>query len=100
MLDNARIANSMKIRLGGELPPKKPFVEGIRRAPVREFTLSEEDTVLALKNALRYVPPEWHEELIPEFLEELLTRGRIYGIAFALTGRSRQNPSMSIKEMH
>lgn len=92
MLDNARIANSMKIRLGGELPPKKPFVEGIRRAPVREFTLSEEDTVLALKNALRYVPPEWHEELIPEFLEELLTRGRIYGYRFRPYGQIKAKP--------
>lgn len=92
MLDNARIANSMKIRLGGELPPKKPFVEGIRRAPVREFTLSEEDTVLALKNALRYVPPEWHEELIPEFLKELLTRGRIYGYRFRPYGQIKAKP--------
>ncbi len=82
MLNNRQIADAMKICLGGTLPPLKPFREGIRRAPKREFTLNEGDTLLALKNALRYIPPEWHQELIPEFLEELFTRGRIYGYRF------------------
>ncbi len=86
MLTNQQIADAMTIRLSGELPPKKTFVEGIRRAPKREFTLSQADTELALKNALRYVPEEWHEELIPEFLEELFTRGRIYGYRFRPQG--------------
>ncbi|MDD2483952.1 MAG: urocanate hydratase [Eubacteriales bacterium] len=86
MLNNEQIAEAMKICLSGELPPVKPFVEGIRRAPKREFTLNENDTLLALKNALRYVPPEWHEELIPEFLEELFSRGRIYGYRFRPEG--------------
>ena len=34
------------------------------------------------KNALRYVPEELHKDLAPEFMEELLTRGRIYGYRF------------------
>lgn len=34
---------------------------------------------MLLKNALRYIPKRFHEEVIPEFLEELKTRGRIYG---------------------
>lgn len=76
----------------GKLPEKKSFQEGIRRAPMREFKLSEEDTVLALKNALRYIPLEWHEELIPEFLDELFTRGRIYGYRFRPEGSIKARP--------
>ncbi len=65
-----------------ELPSYPSFKEGIRRAPKRAFTLSEAETALALKNALRYVPKEWHKEIAPEFLDELLTKGRIYGYRF------------------
>ncbi|HZK02310.1 MAG TPA: urocanate hydratase [Anaerovoracaceae bacterium] len=86
MLLNSRVEKSVKICLSGKLPEKKNFIEGIRRAPMREFNLSEADTRLALKNALRYVPPEWHEELIPEFLDELFSRGRIYGYRFRPDG--------------
>ncbi|MDY0023926.1 MAG: urocanate hydratase [Candidatus Izemoplasmatales bacterium] len=69
-----------------ELPEPKPFIEGIRRAPKRDFSLSKEETELALKNALRYIPKEWHEVLEEEFLEELLTRGKIYGYRFRPDG--------------
>ena len=55
---------------------------GIRRAPGRGYTLSPRQTVLALKNALRYVPPALHEATAPEFLAELRERGRIYGYRF------------------
>ncbi len=68
-----------------ELPKKQEFQEGIRRAPKREFVLTKEETELALKNALRYIPEKWHQELAPEFLEELLTKGRIYGYRFRPT---------------
>ena len=66
------------ITLSSEWPEKNEFVEGIRRAPDRGFSLTPEKTVTALKNALRYLPPELHEKAAPEFLEELRTRGRIY----------------------
>ncbi len=69
------------------LPDKTEFIEGIRRAPKREFSLSEKETELALKNALRYIPKEWQNELAPEFLEELLTMGKIYGYRFRPKGR-------------
>jgi len=75
----------LKINLGDlftSLPEYPTFKEGIRRAPKREFTLTKDETELALKNALRYVPEEWHEVLAPEFLDELLTLGRIYGYRF------------------
>jgi len=73
---------SMKIRPGDELPPVKKFKEGVRRAPDRGFRLNRNQTATALKNALRYIPESLHEILIPEFLEELTTRGRIYGYRF------------------
>ena len=65
-----------------ELPEYPKFAEGIRRAPKREFVLTKEETSLALKNALRYVPEKWHNVLAEEFLDELLTKGRIYGYRF------------------
>jgi len=78
--------------LYGPLPDYPAFLTGIRRAPHRGFTLSESMTVTALKNALRYVPKEWHEELAQEFLEELLTRGRIYGYRFRPAGAIKAKP--------
>src|SRR5690554_2792112 len=65
-----------------ELPNYPKFVDGIRRAPKREMTLNQADIKQALKNALRYIPKKWHDILAPEFLDELLTRGRIYGYRF------------------
>jgi urocanate hydratase len=64
------------------LPNKVAFEKGIRRAPKRNLNLTEDEVVLALKNALRYVPENWHELLEEEFLDELLTYGRIYGYRF------------------
>ncbi len=74
------------------LPPMPAFAAGVRRAPKREFTLSAAETELALKNALRYLPEAWHEAMAPEFLEELLTRGRIYGYRFRPQGRIYGRP--------
>ena len=76
----------MRITLSNQLPEYPTFVEGIRRAPDRGYTLTPEKTVVALKNALRYIPEELHEQLAPEFLEELRTRGRIYGYRFRPQG--------------
>ncbi|UCD80969.1 MAG: urocanate hydratase, partial [Desulfobacterales bacterium] len=85
MSNNNEISKAMNIHLGeifDALPELPQFVEGIRRAPARHFNLSQNDTELALKNALRYVPEKWHQTLAPEFLDELLSRGRIYGYRF------------------
>ncbi|MGY3793103.1 urocanate hydratase [uncultured Aquimarina sp.] len=64
------------------LPKKKEFDTTISRAPKRKQILSIDEKKLALKNALRYFPSEWHEELAPEFLEELNEYGRIYMYRF------------------
>jgi len=82
----------MAIRLPAELPPPPKFEPGIRRAPHRGFNLTREETILALKNALRYIPPALHEKLAPEFLEELRTRGRIYGYRYRPQGRIYARP--------
>ena len=46
----------IQIRLSDELPPKPIFDEGFRRAPSRGFNLTQNETEIALKNALRYIP--------------------------------------------
>jgi urocanate hydratase len=74
------------------LPPKAEFEPGIRRAPNRGQVLNEKETVLALKNALRYIPEKYHKEIAPEFLEEYRTRGRIYGYRFRPKGHLYGKP--------
>jgi urocanate hydratase len=95
MVDNTSISKAMTIKLEdmfADLPQMPKFADGIRRAPTRHFTLSPKDTRLALKNALRYLPEKWHQQLAPEFLEELLTRGRIYGYRFRPGGHINGKP--------
>jgi urocanate hydratase len=92
MFSGSDISKAMEIKLDGELPEMPKFVEGIRRAPSRGFHLTKEQTKIALKNALRYVPQEHHEKLAPEFLNELMTMGRIYGYRFRPEGRIYGKP--------
>ena len=92
MWSNSEIAGAMKIRLDDELPEREEFVADIRRAPDRGFRLTKSQTETALKNALRYVPERHHTILTPEFLEELRTRGRIYGYRFRPHGRIKARP--------
>ncbi|MFA5493050.1 MAG: urocanate hydratase [Bacteroidales bacterium] len=75
-----------------ELPEYPKFQEGLRRAPKRELILTDDEIELALKNALRYIPSEWHETVMPEFLEELHDKGRIYGYRFRPKGRIYGKP--------
>ncbi|MFT9497061.1 urocanate hydratase [Anaerosolibacter sp.] len=86
MVTNYDISQAMTIKLDNELPEYPKFIEGIRRAPDRGFKLTPDQTETALKNALRYIPEELHEVVAPEFMEELLTRGRIYGYRFRPVG--------------
>ena len=87
MQENILNGEAMVIKLDDELPEYPEFVPGIRRAPDRGWDLSESETELALRNALRYVPEKYHEKLIPEFMEELRTRCRIYAYRFRPAGR-------------
>lgn len=92
MIDNFNVSDAMTVKLDDYLPNMPKFQMGIRRAPDRGFHLTKEQTEIALKNALRYIPQKYHEELIPEFLEELTTRGRIYGYRFRPEGRIYGKP--------
>ena len=87
MQENLLNGEAMVIKLDDVLPEYPEFAAGIRRAPDRGWTLSQSETELALRNALRYVPEKYHEQLIPEFMEELRTRGRIYAYRFRPAGR-------------
>ncbi|RNC65328.1 urocanate hydratase [Proteiniphilum sp. X52] len=82
----------MRITLPNQLPSYPVFYEGIRRAPDRGFSLTSRQTKTALENALRYIPSELHAELAPEFLEELKTRGRIYGYRYRPAGDLKAKP--------
>ena len=65
-----------------ELPPKKEWSLSSNRAPKRKDILSLEEKKLAIRNALRYFPEEWHYELALEFAQELRDFGRIYMYRF------------------
>ncbi|MBQ6477882.1 MAG: urocanate hydratase [Erysipelotrichaceae bacterium] len=81
-LEKARI-----FTLDEELPEYPEILPGYRRAPKRESKLSEADRHLAVKNALRYIHPKYHEQMAKEFYQELEERGRIYGYRFRPYGK-------------
>ena len=64
------------------LPNKKPLDATVAHAPIRPQVLSESEKVLAVSNALRYFPKDWHRELADEFLTELENYGHIYMYRF------------------
>lgn len=68
--------------IGNSLSEAKSRNTQISHAPNRKDILSAEEKKLALKNALRYFPSDWHKELITEFREELEQYGRIYMYRF------------------
>ena len=64
------------------LPEPKPYDTNINHAPKRKDILTPAQKKLALKNALRYFPKEFHATLAPEFAKELKDYGRIYMYRF------------------
>lgn len=64
------------------LPAAKPYPADANRAPKRKDILTVEEKQLAIRNALRYFPKEWHQELAIEFAQELTDFGRIYMYRF------------------
>ena len=65
-----------------ELPAKTTYPTNANRAPKRKDILSKEEKQLAIRNALRYFPEAWHQELAVEFAKELQDYGRIYMYRF------------------
>jgi len=77
--------NSSDFSIGGmpkELPPIREIDNSIPHAPKRPQVLDEKERRLAIQNALRYFPKEWHNVLAQEFLDELDRFGHIYMYRF------------------
>lgn len=70
--------NDIRAGIPDRLPAAKPYDRQINHAPKRKEILSDEEQVLALRNALRYFPEKHHAVLAKEFAEELRKYGRIY----------------------
>jgi len=68
--------------LPNKLPVKREYPADANRAPKRKDILSLEEKKLAIRNALRYFPENWHGELSVEFAQELKDFGRIYMYRF------------------
>ncbi|XP_065741316.1 urocanate hydratase isoform X1 [Phocoena phocoena] len=64
------------------LPENRGRRAGVPHAPVRTPGLSPAEEQLALRNALRYFPPDTQELLAPEFAQELRLYGHIYMYRF------------------
>lgn len=100
-MDDASVLDSLWVHPFESLPDARPLSTCVPHAPRRNSEcLSSDELVLAVNNALRYVPDAWHAVLAPEFLHELLTFGHIYAYRFrpsyplraypfALYGRAR-----------
>ena len=89
MNDLATFQAAIKQGIPASLPTAKPYPEGANRAPKRKDILTPAEKQLAIRNALRYFPAQWHSELATEFAQELQNFGRIYMYRF--------KPSYSIK---
>ena len=77
-MEKSTFQTLIKAGIPKQLPPKKAYPEEGNPAPERRDLLSAAEKQLAIRNALRYFPTSWHQELAAEFLEELNTLGRIY----------------------
>ena len=75
-----------------QLPIKRSVPGDVNRAPKRKDILTAKEKKLALENALRYFPVEWHEVLATEFLEELKTFGRVYMYRFKPSYEMKARP--------
>ncbi|CAL2038722.1 unnamed protein product [Caenorhabditis brenneri] len=62
--------------------PTEQRAKNVAHAPKRPCNLTQTEKMLAVRNALRYIPKEHHALLAREFAEELSTYGHIYGYRF------------------
>ncbi len=86
--------SSIRTGIPPHLLPARPLDPDVSHAPSRvvEGVLSENEKVLAVQNALRYFPTEWHPELASEFADELQRLGRIYMHRFRPTYAMHSRP--------
>ena len=78
MTDTDSFRLEMAMGIPENLPPKRAIDPNVDHAPSRPLSLDPTSYKLAIENALRYFPEEWHSELSIEFAEELDTFGHIY----------------------
>ena len=79
MTETQTFQDFIRTGIPAQLPPPRAYEATTSHAPNRNIeNLTIKEKKLALKNALRYFPAKYHETLLPEFLEELNTYGRIY----------------------
>ncbi len=74
------------------LPIPNTMERSFDRAPHRGDVLNDGEMLLSIKNALRYIPNEFHDIMAKEFLDELKTKGRIYGYRFMPHERPSAGP--------
>ena len=71
------LRNCLLEGIPNHLPAYPEPDNSVDHAPARRKVLNNSEKILALKNALRYFDPQFHETLAPEFLDELEIFGRI-----------------------
>ena len=76
--DDLKFSDDVCIGIPTELPESISIDNTLDHAPSRPVHLTSNQKRLALRNALRYFPSDWHAELAPEFATELETLGHIY----------------------
>jgi urocanate hydratase len=82
-MDLQKFRKSILKGIPEEIPPPYTFEpDKINHAPVRKDILSVKEKKLAIINALRYFPANFHETLVAEFAKELESYGRIYMYRF------------------
>ncbi|XP_060036241.1 urocanate hydratase isoform X2 [Erinaceus europaeus] len=74
------------------LPENRGRWAGVPHAPIRTPGLSPAEEQLALRNALRYFPPDVQKVLAPEFAQELRRYGHIYMYRFSPSIEMRAYP--------
>ncbi len=77
--------SSLALGIPDNIPEHPGITPDIDHAPDLPIKLQPEERALALRNALRYFPEEWHPDLVTEFVEELSNRGRIRMMRFRPT---------------
>jgi urocanate hydratase len=74
--------SALRQGIPAELPEPSPVTADLSHAPKRKDILTPAEKKLAIRNALRYFPKGWHDELAREFALELQRYGRIYMYRF------------------
>ncbi len=85
-------ADEIRKGIPDRIPPMPAPIPGANHAPARPGILSPSERELAVANALRYFPVQWHETLAPEFAGELKRDGRIIMRRFRPAYEMRARP--------